>query len=181
MALMILAHPDISASIANKTISERVKEYHPELEIRNIFEQSKNYHFDVKNEQEALLRHELIILQFPMYWYNMPAILKGWIDQVFTYQFAYGSNGNKLRGKFLMPSITIGQSKENFENKGVSIIDSLLLPLKKTAEYSGMKYLQPELLFDISTVTGHSHEEIQTAAQAHSAKITSIISKFSDH
>lgn len=50
-------------------------------------------------EQEALLRHDTIILQYPMFWFNMPAILKLWFDEVFTYQFAYGSQGDKLKDK----------------------------------------------------------------------------------
>lgn len=181
MALMILAHPDLNASVANKTIAEAVKKAHPSLEVRNIIEHSTNYIFDVEKEQDALLRHDLIIIQSPMYWFSFPAILKGWIDQVLTYQFAYGSKGDKLKGKFFMPSLTIGQVKENFESEGTSIMDSLLLPMKKTAEYAGMNYLPPELLFDIATVTGHTQEEIKAAASAHSERISSVISKFPEY
>lgn len=41
-------------------------------------------------EQEKLLWADTIIFQFPLWWYTMPAILKGWVDRVFTYRFAYG-------------------------------------------------------------------------------------------
>lgn len=178
MALMIVAHPNLNISVANKTISEAVKKEYPSLEVRNIMEHSENYIFDIKKEQDILLRHDLIIIQSPMYWFSFPAILKGWIDQVFTYQFAYGSKGNKLKGKFLMPSLTIGQVEENFISGKQNVIDSLLLPLKKTAEYTGMNYLPPALLFGIATVTGHTCEEIKAAAYTHSKNITSVIAKF---
>jgi len=45
---------------------------------------------DVLAEQEKLLWADTIIFQFPLWWYTMPAILKGWVDRVFTYHFAYG-------------------------------------------------------------------------------------------
>lgn len=45
---------------------------------------------DVRTEQEKLLWADTIIFQFPLWWYTMPAILKGWVDRVFTFHFAYG-------------------------------------------------------------------------------------------
>ncbi|RYE81878.1 MAG: flavodoxin family protein, partial [Hyphomicrobiales bacterium] len=45
---------------------------------------------DVRAEIEKLLWADTLILQFPLWWYTMPAILKGWVDRVFAYGFAYG-------------------------------------------------------------------------------------------
>jgi putative NADPH-quinone reductase len=45
---------------------------------------------DVKAEIEKLLWADMLIMQFPLWWYAMPAILKGWVDRVFAYGFAYG-------------------------------------------------------------------------------------------
>jgi NAD(P)H dehydrogenase (quinone) len=45
---------------------------------------------DVKAEVEKLLWADALILQFPLWWFTMPAILKGWVDRVFAYGFAYG-------------------------------------------------------------------------------------------
>lgn len=94
MILMILVHSNLDQSIANKTISEELARKIHGLEIRNIHALYPDYKIDNLTEQNALLRHSLIILQYPMYWFNMLAILKSWFDQVFTYQFAYGSQGN---------------------------------------------------------------------------------------
>uniref|UniRef100_A0A8C4QFZ5 N-ribosyldihydronicotinamide:quinone reductase 2 n=1 Tax=Eptatretus burgeri TaxID=7764 RepID=A0A8C4QFZ5_EPTBU len=44
---------------------------------------------DIVEEQEKLSDADLVIFQFPMYWFSMPAILKGWMDRVLTYGFAY--------------------------------------------------------------------------------------------
>lgn len=80
MTLMILAHPDFNNSTANKTISEALAVKLPDMEIRNIHALYPDYQIDRDAEQQALLRHELIILQYPMYWFNMPAILKIWFE-----------------------------------------------------------------------------------------------------
>lgn len=72
MTLMILAHPDIDHSITNKTISESVQQHLPDTEIRNIHQLYPDYQINIEEEQAALLRHDLIVLQYPMYWFNMP-------------------------------------------------------------------------------------------------------------
>src|SRR5437763_2170041 len=45
---------------------------------------------DIAAEQKKLRWSDAVILQFPMWWFSVPAILKGWIDRVFTYEFAHG-------------------------------------------------------------------------------------------
>ncbi|KLU15754.1 MULTISPECIES: NAD(P)H-dependent oxidoreductase [Xenorhabdus] len=176
MPLMILAHPKYEQSIANKTIVEELKNSSIDLEIRNIYQLNQNYNIDINSEQEALLRHDLIILQYPMYWFNMPAILKIWFDQVFTYQFAYGSKGNKLKNKRLLPSLTIGQPEKNFkQDNNPFLIDSFLKSIKKSAEYSQMKYIEPVILYDIATVSGHSEHEIKEKAKTHSESLQRVI------
>lgn len=67
MTLMILAHPNIEQSIANKTIVEVLQKHLPDMEIRNIHQLYPDYRINIKEEQAALLRHNLIILQYPMY------------------------------------------------------------------------------------------------------------------
>ena len=75
---------------------------------------------DVKTEQEKLLWADTLILQFPLWWYSMPAILKGWVDRVYAFGFAYGVGersdthwGDRfgegtLAGKRAMLIVTVG-------------------------------------------------------------------------
>lgn len=179
MALVILAHPNYELSVANKTIINELEKTNLDLEIRDIFKLNQNYKFDITAEQNALLRHDLIILQYPMYWYSVPAILKAWFDQVFTYQFAYGSNGDKLKNKKLLISLTIGQPEKNFTNNDATL-QNLLLPIKNTAKYSQMDYLTPIALFDIATVTGNSTLDIINKAKAHSLTLINAIDSASN-
>ncbi|VFT10685.1 NAD(P)H dehydrogenase [Pseudomonas aeruginosa] len=45
---------------------------------------------DIAGEQDKLRWADTLILQFPLWWFSMPAILKGWIDRVYACGFAYG-------------------------------------------------------------------------------------------
>ena len=108
MALVILAHPDFSRSIANKAVITRLQHSGLSLEIRDLAALYPDYRIDPTAEQQALLRHHTVLFQFPLYWYNVPAILKQYFDCVLTYGFAYGTGGDQLRGKNFVASITIG-------------------------------------------------------------------------
>ncbi len=177
MPLIILAHPDFEQSTANKTIVETLQNKVKDLEVRNIHQLYPNYQINVAEEQAALLRHELIILQYPMYWFNMPAILKLWFDEVFTYQFAYGSKGDKLKDKKLLTSLTIGQVEQNYSDYDVDIINHLHEPVKLSTLYSQMQYLTPIVLYGVSPVTSEQND-IQAKAKQHSEKLVALIEKY---
>ena len=49
-----------------------------------------------------------VVLQFPMYWYSTPALLKQWQDDVLLYGWAYGSTGTALHGKELLLAVSVG-------------------------------------------------------------------------
>ena len=109
MALVILAHPDFSRSVANKAVVETLQNSGLNLEIRNLAALYPDYRMiDAAAEQAALLRHNTVVFQYPFYWYNMPAVLKQYFDLVFTYGFAYGTGGDRLRGRNFVPSFTVG-------------------------------------------------------------------------
>lgn len=175
MALIILGHPNIEQSVANKTIIENVKSNMPDIEIRNIHQLYPNYQINVQEEQAALLRHNLIVLQYPMYWFNMPAILKIWFDEVFTYQFAYGSKGDKLKNKKLLPSLTIGANEEVYQQDGHNLIDDFLQPVKISTIYTQMQYLSPIFIYGVSPVIESSHDKIKALALKQSQRLQEII------
>ena len=65
--LLVVAHPDLKDSFANKIIVEKLKTLCPEIEIDNIYEKYPDGKIDVKAEQEKLLKADTIITAFPMY------------------------------------------------------------------------------------------------------------------
>ncbi|OCY53809.1 NAD(P)H-dependent oxidoreductase [Acinetobacter pittii] len=171
MALLILAHPYYTQSIANKTIVNELIKTYPDLEVRDIFQLYPDYKIDVSAEQEALLRHDTIILQYPMFWFNMPAILKLWFDEVFTYQFAYGSQGDKLKDKKVIISMTVGQKEADMVNDRENLIDSFLKAVQYSIQYTQMQLSATYLLYDVSPLSGNPESKIKLEAVEHSHKV----------
>ncbi|MEM8932267.1 MAG: NAD(P)H-dependent oxidoreductase [Acidobacteriota bacterium] len=69
---------------------------------------------DIRREQENVAWADLTILQFPIWWGSYPAILKGWIDRVLSYGFAYGRT-RSLPPKAAMYSVTTGGAADEAE------------------------------------------------------------------
>ncbi|ROI06553.1 flavodoxin family protein [Chryseobacterium sp. G0240] len=171
--LVILAHPNLEKSIANKTIINELKTQYPDLEIRELSKLYPDYKINIKNEQEALLRHQNIVVQYPFYWYSMPAILKLWFDEVFEHQFAYGSKGDKLRGKNFIPSFTVGSSESSYTALGFQHfrVHEFCKHLEQTAYHTQMKYIDPVHCYETSLAAGHTEEEIISNAREHAKKL----------
>lgn len=91
--LIISGHPDLKGSVANVTILEALSKALPEAEIRRLGTLYPDYQFDIEAEQAALLKADVIVLQFPFSWYSMPGLLKLWLDKVFLHGFSHGSRG----------------------------------------------------------------------------------------
>ncbi|MET1056594.1 MAG: NAD(P)H-dependent oxidoreductase [Pedobacter sp.] len=166
MALIILAHPNFKNSAANKTIIEELKNSRLQIEIRNIHELYPDYKIDIKAEQDALLRHKTVIFQYPVYWYNMPAILKQWFDLVFEYQFAYGSKGDKLKDKNFIPSFTVGAPEDEYNTLGNHHfrVYEFCKNLEQTAYYAQMKYIDPIYFHGTSLEAGYTTDDVKNKA-----------------
>jgi NAD(P)H dehydrogenase (quinone) len=55
---------------------------------------------EVAAEQAKVADADLVLFHFPMWWFSMPAILKGWVDRVFSRGFAYSAGRKYSRGHF---------------------------------------------------------------------------------
>lgn len=122
---------------------------------------------DIAEEQEKLLWADIIIFQFPFWWFGMPAILKGWIDRVYACGFAYGTGkyggkhwGNRygdgtLKGKKAMLSITIGGREPQYQETGINgYIDDLLFPIHHgMLWYLGISVLPPHIIYQVHGLT----------------------------
>ncbi|UWU84829.1 NAD(P)H-dependent oxidoreductase [Bradyrhizobium yuanmingense] len=112
---------------------------------------------DVKGEIEKLLWADALILQFPLWWFSMPAILKGWVDRVFAYGFGYGVGEHSdkrwgdrygegtLAGKRAMLMVTAGGWQDHYSARGVNgPIEDLLFPINHgILYYPGYDVLRP--------------------------------------
>lgn len=118
---------------------------------------------DVKAEQDKLLWADALILQFPLWWYTMPAILKGWVDRVYAYGFAYGVGEHSDRrwgerfgegtmaGKRAMLIVTAGGWEPHYGPRGINgPIDDLLFPIQHgILFYPGYAVLPPFVAYRV--------------------------------
>lgn len=78
---------------------------------------------DIAEEQEKLVWADFVIFQFPLWWYSVPAILKGWFDRVFASGFIYSRDmrydTGGLKGRKAMLSITTGSPKGAYTPQGM--------------------------------------------------------------
>ncbi|MGS2761311.1 NAD(P)H-dependent oxidoreductase [Sinomicrobium sp. M5D2P9] len=179
MALIILGHPTYEKSFANKTIVEELKKSNLEIEIRDIQKLYPDYKIDAEAEQEVLLRHETIVFQYPFYWYNMPAILKHWFDVVFVYRFAFGSKGDKLKGKNFIPSFTVGGAESGYTTFGKHHfrVHEFCKNLEQTAYFAQMNYIDPIYLYKTSLADGYKENEIKANAREHAKVLLTQLEK----
>lgn len=167
--LVILAHPHLSQSVANRQIAEILKAT-PNVTVHNLYDNYPYFHIDVKREQELLKQHDAIVFQHPFFWYNMPPLLKLWMDEVLTIGFAYGPKGDHLKNKKFMLSITTGGEQMAYTENGFHKFDinNYLLAYKQTCHICGMCWVEPLVLFGSRKTTA---EEIAN----HASKIKNNI------
>lgn len=111
--LLICGHPNLERSVANRGILDRLAD-EDGIEIRRLDSLYPDYQIDIAAEQQALLEAQTVIFQFPLYWSTYPALLKIWFDEVFTYNFAFGPEGDKLKDKKVILSVTCGATANSY-------------------------------------------------------------------
>jgi NAD(P)H dehydrogenase (quinone) len=134
--------------------------FNPSLDSKHAFF-SGTQSPDIAREQEKLLWADTVILQFPLWWFTMPAILKGWVERVYAYGFAYGVGehsdvrwGNRygegtFAGKRAMLIVTTGGWESHYGPRGINgPIDDILFPIHHgVLYYPGFDVLPPFLVY----------------------------------
>ena len=140
--LVILAHPDREASRVNRRLAAAADEV-DNVTVHDLYALYPDFRVNWEREQALLREADLIVLQFPMFWYSSPALLKQWQDSVLQYGFAFGSEGKALQGKSLMLAVSSAGPAEAYRAGGGSSfgVDELLRPLQQVANMCGLRYL----------------------------------------
>jgi NAD(P)H dehydrogenase (quinone) len=117
---------------------------------QKLSSQRNTFSPDIQAELDKLLACDLLILQFPLWWFSVPAILKGWLDRVFVNGTVYGAGGMRfdqggLKGRKAMLAFTTGCFPEMMEPDGLlGQRDVILWHLHHgTFGYSGLQVLEP--------------------------------------
>ncbi|XP_023141738.1 ribosyldihydronicotinamide dehydrogenase [quinone]-like [Amphiprion ocellaris] len=121
---------------------------------------------DITEEQRKVTEADLIIFQFPMYWFSVPAIMKGWIDRVLTPGFAYSQEKRYSQGMFkdkkAMLSFTTGSHEPMFSANGIhGDINVSLWPLQNgILHYCGFQVLAPQIFWAPSSQTPEARKSM---------------------
>jgi glutathione-regulated potassium-efflux system ancillary protein KefG len=160
--LVLVAHPALPYSRVNRTWINRLQKY-PEITVYNLYDKYPDGIIDIYQEQELLLSHDRIVFQFPLFFFNVPYMLKKWQDEVLSFLWS-GEEGTKLYGKELMLAVSIGAPRESYKRDGFNkfTIEELTRPLQAMANLCGMVYLPGFYFYNASEAT---QEEIEESAR----------------
>lgn len=156
--------------MSNVAIAEEYKQ--AGFELRNLEELYPAGNFDIAAEQAALESADVVILQHPIFWFNMPPTLKCWMDEVWTYGWACGSEGDKLAGKKLLHAYTAGSARDKYTDEEIK---GLSAPLRGSAAYVGMEFLEPMGIFGQNAMANpNAAADARAFAQSVIARIKSL-------
>ena len=173
LALLVLAHPALHRSRANAALLGAAQG-RPDIDVHDLYQQYADFLIDVEAEQQRLLDHQLIILQFPMYWYSPPALLKEWLDMVWLHGFAHGRNGTRLQGKTMLAAVTAGGDAGAYRPGGMNRFSmaEFLRPLEATAHLCGLTWAEPFIVHDSIQMT---EAQRRLAGAAYGARLDEVI------
>lgn len=138
--LILYAHPNAGSfnHAILETVREELAKAGKEVSVRDLYAQNFNpvlsandlaglmqgqLQPEVKAEQEFISSADLLVVIYPLWWAGMPAILKGYIDRVFTEGFAYRIVGpdleGLLQGRKVLLITTTGAPQEMYEASGM--------------------------------------------------------------
>ena len=150
MASLIVyyAHPGHKYSHVNRFMA-RTAAAVKDITYVDLYRDYPRLDINVEIEQQRLLDHDVILFQFPMFWYSTPSIIKEWQDLVLEHGFAYGSGGDQLEGKRMMLAITAAGPDDAYTPGGYQHypMRTFLTPLEQTARLCKMHFPAPLVLY----------------------------------
>jgi glutathione-regulated potassium-efflux system ancillary protein KefF len=144
--LVIVSHPTIEQSTVIRTLQSEAEKT-TDVTVRNLEKLYGNNTnaFDIEAEQSAHEGIDRIVYLYPIHWFNLTPMLKAYLNQVWTYGWAFGENAQALKNKTMQVVVSAGSTASTYSAEGLiqSTIDEVLTPMKACALYVGMKYAQP--------------------------------------
>lgn len=107
----------------------------------------------IESELQKLAWCDVMIWQFPLWWFSVPAVLKGWVDRVFAMGRAYGEGrlyeNGPFRGKRALLSLTTGGSAAAYQPGGLQgDLAGVLRPIHRgMLQFTGFTVLAPHVVY----------------------------------
>jgi len=152
--LILFAHPAFEKSRVNIHLVDDLQDIEG-VTFFDVYEHYPDMDIDVKEQQDLLNKHDIIVFHHPFFWYSTPSILKEWQDLVLEHGWAYGAEGNALKGKLFFNTITTGGRSEAYSVDGFHKVTmrQLLIPIEKTARLCKMIFLPPYVIHGSHSIT----------------------------
>jgi NAD(P)H dehydrogenase (quinone) len=163
--LLVVAHPrsDSLTAEAAKRFAQALRQNGHEVELADLAAEKfdpvlreddepdwdnpdKQYSPAVANEMRRIERNDATVMIFPIWWWSMPALLKGWIDRVWNYGWAYGARKFPNRRVWMIG--IAGGDLASFQKRGYDkAIDTQLKV--GVLDYCGVKEARLEVLYGV--------------------------------
>jgi len=171
--IVYFAHPGQRFSRTNVAMAHAARKVR-DITFVDLYQDYPRHDIDVEREQDRLVAHDVIVFQFPLYWYSTPSLLKEWQDLVLQHGFAYGHDGDKLAGKILMLAISAGGPPEAYTPNGYQHypLRAFLTPLEQTARLCKMRFATPYALY--GALSAEADREIADHAEGYAALLAAI-------
>lgn len=169
--LVIVVHPNLdSGSRIHHRLTNELRKLGDAVTLHELYKAYPDDRIDVEREQRLMEAHDTIILQFPMWWYSSPYLLKKWMDDVLTYGWAYGVGGNKLHGKKLALAVSTGGAESAFQAGGYNhfSMSEMMKPFQATCNLIGMAFMP---MFVVHGAMGMSDEQLEQSAENYAAYV----------
>jgi NAD(P)H dehydrogenase (quinone) len=120
---------------------------------------------DIEQELQKVEWCHLMIWQFPLWWFSVPGILKGWVDRVFVMGRVYGQGKiyeqGGFAGKKALLSLTTGGSEDNYSKEGLQgDIHNILKPIHRgMLQFTGFTVLQPQIVYGPARISAGEREQ----------------------
>lgn len=153
--------------------------FDPSTEQRHAFDQGRLPPF-VRDELSRLEAADVLMLQFPLWWYGPPAILKGWLDRVLAYGAAYTSKmrfaTGKFKGKRAIVSMVGGGEAESFVLGGRNGDPyQALWPVHYSLHYVGFTVVEPVLALGVSAWSPDENNAAEAARLGRHAEALAVV------
>ncbi|MER7721440.1 NAD(P)H oxidoreductase [Streptomyces flaveolus] len=162
--LLVVAHPrpdSLTAQVATH-LHARVKDTGGTVDVLDLYaedfdprltpadepdweDREKRYSPEVQAHMDRIAAADEIVVVFPVWWFAPPAILKGWIDRVWNYGFAYGRSKPRLAGKRMLWLSLAGGSPSSYEQAGLGAAIDVQLRVG-VSEFCGIEDARVRLL-----------------------------------
>lgn len=182
--LVIVTHPSIETSVINKRWVEELKKYPEKFTVHELTNVYPDGNIDVEKEQKLVESHGNLVLQFPIYWFNCPPLLKKWFDDVLAYGWAYGSNGgDKLKNRKVALGVSAGIKKEDYSKNGRYryTLEQLLVPFETTFLYCNADYRSFFAFYGKENEPGGNEEEVNESGASELEKSAQDYLNFVDN